>query len=125
VGTVAGASMTRTLGSFERRARQRSPWLDIKAWEAGWPSYGAYLESEHWIALRARIFRRDQHRCCHCGSTRRLTVHHITYARLGSERLADLQTLCARCHQRLQKQWRQRKTLRTAIGNGKRPRRQC
>lgn len=33
-----------------------------------------------------------------CQSRFRLQVHHKTYARLGKERLEDLQVLCFNCH---------------------------
>ena len=34
-----------------------------------------------------------------------LTVHHRTYARLGRERRSDVQLLCWRCHQLVQRKW--------------------
>jgi hypothetical protein len=38
-------------------------------------------------------------RCQHCRSRRRLTIHHLTYTRLGHERRADITVLCWPCHQ--------------------------
>ena len=54
--------------------------------------YKASLQSKHWQALRLRALRRDGFRCTRCRSTDHLEVHHLTYERLGTERLADVQT---------------------------------
>jgi 5-methylcytosine-specific restriction endonuclease McrA len=40
---------------------------------------------------------RDGNRCVRCGAIQRLSVHHAVE---GSNRLADLVTLCSRCHAR-------------------------
>ena len=64
------------------------------------PEYRAYIQSEAWRQSRQRALERDRWRCQRCGSSRRLHVHHRTYARLGQEWLGDLVTLCARCHRR-------------------------
>lgn len=61
-------------------------------------SYGVYLRSPHWRRERQRQLGRDGFRCQRCGGTRHLEVHHLTYARLGSERPGDLTTLCRGCH---------------------------
>ncbi len=63
--------------------------------------YGNYLQSSHWKQIRAQAKMRDKHRCVGCGSRERLQVHHLTYARLGQERLSDLTTLCRSCHRSL------------------------
>jgi 5-methylcytosine-specific restriction endonuclease McrA len=67
--------------------------------EAGYSNYASYLHSEHWRKLRNQAVRRDRHRCCQCSSREQLLVHHKTYVRFGNERLGDLQTLCAACHE--------------------------
>jgi 5-methylcytosine-specific restriction endonuclease McrA len=115
--------MTRTLGTIEQPRAGQPRWLDIRAWEAGYDSYQDFLDSDYWAALRDRVFRRDRYRCQNCGAKRRLTVHHGTYARLGAERMTDVLTLCAKCHQDWHKQWRRRRSLRQLIGDGKRQRR--
>jgi 5-methylcytosine-specific restriction endonuclease McrA len=75
-----------------------------------------YWKSNAWKQLRAAALRRDDYRCGDCKRQRgdedprlkrgrtQLEVHHVTYDRYGSERLEDLQTLCAACHS-VRHQW--------------------
>lgn len=77
--------------------------------------YADYLQGEHWLTLRDRIFYKRGRTCEDCGwdedwqddfrytNQGPLNLHHVTYARLGHERLADLRILCARCHYRAHK----------------------
>ena len=65
-------------------------------------NYDDYMKSVEWDEKRALRFRMDGFRCYKCGSAVNLQCHHITYERLGNERMSDLITLCARCHKRLQ-----------------------
>ena len=58
----------------------------------------AYLDSKAWQKLRKKVFDRDNNECVYCGSMDSLNCHHITYARLGNEKLSDLTTLCRECH---------------------------
>lgn len=60
--------------------------------------YWEYLRSWAWRVLRARVLVRDGERCTRCTAKRPLTVHHLTYDRVGREELSDLVTLCWRCH---------------------------
>lgn len=61
-----------------------------------------YLESPEWRAIRGLAIERAGRRCADCGlkdeSTHNLDAHHLTYARLGHELLADLVVVCRRCH---------------------------
>jgi hypothetical protein len=70
--------------------------------------YDEYLRSEEWLALRQQVLRRDKYRCRHTGKASRpgdpLQVHHLTYERVGAERLDDLITLCRSAHRRLHEQ---------------------
>ena len=91
-----------------RRPKKPSP----KRWERlrkqGDPSwYQAYLRSHHWRRTRKRMVARAGYRCQRCGwedrnkdrkRGTRLHVHHKSYARVGHERLSDLEVLCYRCH---------------------------
>jgi len=63
-------------------------------------AYIAYLTSPQWKAKRLEALRAANYCCSDCGvkKKRGLHVHHRTYRRLGSERLSDLQVLCASCH---------------------------
>jgi 5-methylcytosine-specific restriction endonuclease McrA len=73
----------------------------------GYKSYRGFLLSATW---RATVRKYRKKACQWCGSKRRLCLHHLTYARLGAERAADLVTICEDCH-------------RTEHGIRKRPRR--
>lgn len=77
-----------------------APWVDRRARRAGFESYQAYLASPHWLALRRKVFARDGRHCVDCSRGDGLQAHHLTYARLGHERLSDLVTLCKGCHRK-------------------------
>jgi 5-methylcytosine-specific restriction endonuclease McrA len=62
--------------------------------------YAWYLASNHWKALRDRAFDHHGRACSRCRTTTNLQVHHLTYRRLGCERVEDLQVLCRGCHER-------------------------
>lgn len=66
--------------------------------ELGFDSYGAYLRSKHWRGLR-EDYRSTYGWKCVCGATERLHLHHVSYDRLGSERLTDVVPLCQPCHE--------------------------
>jgi hypothetical protein len=67
-----------------------------------------YLCSEEWKTLRQEVLRVRGRRCEACGvgwrkrrwftSKRWLTVHHVTYDRLGRELMSDVRVLCNRDH---------------------------
>jgi len=64
-------------------------------------TYEEYLRSPEWRRKRKERLKLDRNTCQKCGTTSReyrLEVHHLTYERLGSERMEDLQTLCVLCH---------------------------
>lgn len=62
----------------------------------GLKTLGAYYRTEWWITLRrARLAGAV---CTECGSRQNLRLHHLTYARLGAELVADLAVLCDGCH---------------------------
>lgn len=75
---------------------------------AAW--YDDYLKSEHWRETRirrlmlARIERDwELFGCEHegCGlfvPPQAIDIHHLTYERLGNERMEDLKILCRSCH---------------------------
>lgn len=60
--------------------------------------YAAYIRSPAWYARRSERFALDGHRCALCGAAEDLQVHHLTYKRLGHERMSDLRTVCGACH---------------------------
>jgi len=77
-------------------------------------SYEDYLRSDHWRHVREAALARAMGRCQNSGCHYRLLsreelaaypprgytldVHHMTYDRLGHERLDDVLVLCRRCH---------------------------
>lgn len=65
----------------------------------GLRSYDEYLRSPHWRAFRAAYHR--THAPVTCAACPRTTVslHHVTYARLGRERPADVIPLCRGHHE--------------------------
>lgn len=62
-------------------------------------TYTDYLQSEHWreVKQRYRASRRLPQACVVCGS-RQVDLHHLTYSRIGRERLTDLVPLCREHH---------------------------
>lgn len=59
--------------------------------------YHAYLESEAWLKLRGKVIERSGARCERRGPrcvNSGAHVHHLTYERVGHERLEDLQFVC-------------------------------
>jgi len=63
----------------------------------GYANYGDYLRSAHWRRLRAEYRASDLPQSCICGEWE-TQLHHITYERVGRERLSDLVPLCPSCH---------------------------
>jgi 5-methylcytosine-specific restriction endonuclease McrA len=60
-------------------------------------SYQDYLKSDHWQETRQRYIESDRPQKCRCGAPR-YAIHHLTYVRLGCERLTDLEAICDDCH---------------------------
>lgn len=60
--------------------------------------YVEYLKTDHWKKIRAQRIRVANFVCEHCGIGGLLEVHHLTYARIKRETIADLMALCPRCH---------------------------
>jgi len=73
--------------------------------------YARYLKSAHWQQFRAHKLKLVENKCEDCGAYRRSPqLHHLTYLRLGDERLSDVLALCGRCHmKRHKKKIRRRK----------------
>jgi 5-methylcytosine-specific restriction endonuclease McrA len=63
-------------------------------------NYHAYLKSAQWSAKRQAKLTEANFCCQKCKRRSNLQVHHLTYERLGSELLTDLQVLCDRCHEK-------------------------
>lgn len=76
------------------RAQQR----ETRLVGLGYESYGDYLRSSAWRALRRRYAEERPWLCHICGAEQGLHLHHRTYERVGREELDDLMPLCAGCH---------------------------
>lgn len=67
--------------------------------------YAEYLQSEEWLAIRAKVLKRDNYRCRITGKASRagdpLQIHHLTYARVGCEDLEDLITVSRSAHRQV------------------------
>jgi len=63
-------------------------------------AYQAYLASREWALLKRQVRERSGGKCERCGADQEAT-HHLTYERIGEERLEDLQAVCNACHEYL------------------------
>lgn len=95
--------MTRTLDTAVSRATPKeAPSRKYQRRNAllrtlGYENYGAYLRSAHWKRTRAEYRASDLPQDCVCGDLE-THLHHLTYERIGAERLSDLVPLCPSCH---------------------------
>ena len=79
-------------------------------------SYDDLLKSPRWLDKRNIILERDHYKCCYCGSTYKLQVHHKYYSKYPNGKKVDpwnysndaLITLCDKCHKKVH----QRKTIK-------------
>jgi 5-methylcytosine-specific restriction endonuclease McrA len=62
-------------------------------------TYRDYLNSPQWKKKRRKVHKHYGGKCCRCGSTQDLRVHHRHYRTLFREAMADLELLCDGCHQ--------------------------
>ena len=66
-------------------------------WRAG---YDAYINSDAWRHLWAKILRRDGYICQGCLTAPASQVHHHTYSHMGLELAWQLVAVCEECHDR-------------------------
>lgn len=66
-------------------------------------SYVIYLRSAEWKAIRQQALDLAGHKCKTCGTSERLSVHHVRYSCLFYENLrrGDCEVLCTPCHDKL------------------------
>ncbi len=81
-------------------------WLEVTPWwmvahEHWVAAYRGHLRSPEWATIKRLARERDGWRCQGCTSAKDLNTHHLTYDRLGGERLGDVQILCDACHGRV------------------------
>jgi 5-methylcytosine-specific restriction endonuclease McrA len=85
----------------ERLAEKR----EREVFREHYPTYQAYLKSEHWQSRRRVMLKLAGNLCGKCGSAESLHVHHKNYERVGRETAADLEVLCERCHKAEHWEW--------------------
>lgn len=71
--------------------------------------YLRYIDSKEWELKRIEKFREAGKRCEACGSSKKIHVHHLTYARLFNERLSDLMVLCEKHHDEIELHYREKR----------------
>jgi hypothetical protein len=86
-------------GYVPKHVRERSARRRAALRRQGCESYSAYLTSPHWRALKVQYRGSDRPQACICGETEGIHLHHLTYDRIGAERLTDLLPLCRLCHE--------------------------
>jgi hypothetical protein len=61
--------------------------------------YKEYLASREWALKREAVRKRCGNVCERCHKAPHENTHHVTYARVGNERLEDLLGVCRKCHE--------------------------
>lgn len=64
--------------------------------------YSAYLLSDQWKAKRDARLAINSGTCSACSKTKGIHVHHLTYARIFNEDMADLLPLCEEHHAQIE-----------------------
>ncbi len=70
--------------------------------------YKAYLKHPQWQKVRQARLKFDDFKCaiCHQDLTGEpYETHHLTYQRLGRERIRDVLTVCPNCHKAFHENW--------------------
>lgn len=85
--------------------------------------YHTYLASREWAQKREAVRNRCGNVCERCHRAPHQQTHHLTYARVGHERLEDLLGVCKRCHKFLSAKSnvdpaKQKRKIRLASANG-------
>lgn len=93
-GTLRVTYMTpeQQVAALERAAAKRPV---RRSADLGHPlGYEEYLQSTEWAAKRDEALEFWGDACRLCGTTKRVTIHHLSYDRLGQEPMRDLMPLC-------------------------------
>lgn len=80
-------------------------------WQQRKNTYMDLLKSDKWRSRRKEILNRDNHRCCWCGSSKYLQIHHRYYDLYPDDSFVEpwdypdgaLMTLCKNCHEKAHK----------------------
>lgn len=95
-----------------RRVHARSAWAAARAVRDVMHEKGSeikakhrtYLCSEAWQRQREKALWTADYKCEVCDNPLDLQVHHKGYPKHGTERRADLEVLCRRCHEKKHEQ---------------------
>lgn len=69
--------------------------------------YNSYIKGPRWAAKREAYFNAFGKYCRACLTTYGpIQLHHMTYDRLGRERMSDLIALCTKCHREVESLYR-------------------
>ncbi len=63
--------------------------------------YKRYLASREWRVKRKEVIEINNGVCERCASRPIQDIHHLTYERVGQERISDLMGVCRPCHEYL------------------------
>ncbi len=61
--------------------------------------YQTYLASREWALLKEQVRERCDGWCEHCSAGPYQDTHHVTYERIGHEKIDDLMAVCRPCHE--------------------------
>jgi hypothetical protein len=61
--------------------------------------YHEYLCSREWSLLKEKVRKRCKGKCERCREGKYEATHHLTYERIGYEKLSDLLGVCSACHE--------------------------
>lgn len=62
-------------------------------------SYKLYIKSKFWEERKNAFYQIHGHKCAICGSSYKMSVHHLKYGKYGEEQDEDLVGLCWSCHE--------------------------
>ena len=67
----------------------------------GYETYDQYLLSSEWREKREKALEEQGRRCCICGATDNLHVHHLAYVEVDGRDMSPVRVLCQSCHKRV------------------------
>lgn len=73
--------------------------FDTQPMTEGQRKYRDFLASPEWVRVRDMTLRLDDNKCCICGNTEQLEVHHYRYGNGYMFDLYNLVTVCRYCHE--------------------------
>lgn len=77
------------------------PKLQARLYELGYEDYKKYLSSNHWRNFKAAYRKAGMPGSCLVCFQPHAQLHHMTYERLGAEKLTDVIPLCQKHHSEL------------------------